>query len=371
MPAPHIALVPHAQDTLVRVSGDWRLSSLAGFAPAPLALPGGDIVLDGADLGALDTSGALRLLEIIRDAGADPQQITAVNFSAPHAAVLNLVVSNFAASAAVLPVAERTLLAHTGRSFLVLWGHVRGTLNFVGLLSMEMVHLMRRPEAFRRKEFAVQLEAGFVNAIVLAFSMMFLLGMVFAYLLGIQAEQYGASIFVVDGVALAMSRELAPVIVAILVAGRSGAAMTAQIGAMKVNDEIDAISVLGLSPYTVLAVPRILALLIALPLLVFIGDIAGILGGMVVAERQLGIGAAAFINRLNEVLPLETVMLGLVKAPVFALFIGVIACRMGFTVARDARSVGMNTTSTVVQSIVAVIVLNALFAIMFVELGFF
>lgn len=370
MPAPQIALIPDIPGTQLRVSGDWRLQNLALFAPAPLALPGGAIVLDGAELGALDTSGALRLLDLLRDAGADPQQIATVNFSAPHAAVLDLVTHNYAASADVSPVRPSSFLARTGRSSLTLWGHVRGTLDFVGLLSIEVLDLLRHPGTFRGKEFAVQLEAGFVNAIVLALTMMFLLGMVFAYLLGIQAQQYGASIFVVDGVALAMSRELAPVIVAILVAGRSGAAMTAQIGAMKANDEIDAISVLGLSPYTVLAVPRILALLVALPLLVFIGVVASILGGMVVAEVQLGIGGATFIGRLTEVLPLETVMLGLIKAPVFALFIGVIACRMGFTVARDARSVGMNTTSTVVQSIVAVIILNALFAILFVELGY-
>lgn len=370
MPAPQITLDPQAQDVLVRVSGDWRLPNLAAFAPRRLALPKGSVVLDGAELGALDTSGALRMLEIMRGAGADLQQINAVNFSGSHAAVLDLVTRNFASSMPVSQTASSHFLAQIGRNSLALWGHVHGTLHFVGRLSIEMIDLLRNPGVFRGKEFVVQLEAGFVNAIVLAFTMMFLLGMVFAYLLGIQAQQYGASIFVVDGVALAMSRELAPVIVAILVAGRSGAAITAQIGAMKANDEIDAIRVLGLSPYMVLAVPRILALLVALPLLVFIGDVASILGGMLVAERQLGIGSSTFINRLIEVLPLETVMLGLIKAPVFALFIGIIACRMGFTVARDARSVGMNTTSTVVQSIVMVIILNAFFAILFVELGF-
>lgn len=370
MSAPQITFDPQAQDVRVRVSGDWRLLNLAAFAPGRLALPKGPVVLDGTELGALDTSGAMRMLEIMRGAGADLQQINAVNFSGSHAAVLDLVTRNFSSSMSVSPTTHSNFLAHIGRNSLTLWGHVHGTLHFVGRLGIEMAGLLRNPGAFRGKEFVVQLEAGFVNAIVLAFTMMFLLGMVFAYLLGIQAQQYGASIFVVDGVALAMSRELAPVIVAILVAGRSGAAITAQIGAMKANDEIDAIRVLGLSPYMVLAVPRILALLVALPLLVFIGDIASILGGMLVAERQLGIGSSTFINRLIEVLPLETVMLGLIKAPVFALFIGIIACRMGFTVARDARSVGMNTTSTVVQSIVMVIILNAFFAILFVELGF-
>ncbi|MES2408073.1 MAG: ABC transporter permease [Pseudomonadota bacterium] len=371
MNAPGISLEHPEDNTAVHVSGDWLLPNLANLASATLpALAATGTILDGTGLAALDTSGALRMLEIMRDAGADPQQITHVNFSDTHAAVFELVARNFAASMIATLPAREGMLAHIGRSSLATWQHISGTTNFVGKISFQVFQLLRHPGEFRGKEFITQIEVVFVNAIPLAFAMMFLMGVVFAYLLGIQAEQYGASIFVVDGVSLAMSRELAPVIVAILVAGRSGAAMTAQIGAMKVNDEVDAISVLGLSPNNVLVVPRILALLIALPLLVFVGDVAGILGGMLVAERQLGIGAFAFITRLDQVLPLKTVLLGLIKAPVFALFIGVIACRMGLTVAHDAHSVGANTTSTVVQSIVAVIIINAMFAVAFVEMGF-
>lgn len=349
--------------------GDWRLPNLPVPHPALPPVPSGAASLDGAALTGLDTSGALALLQALRDAGADPTQVEWVNFCAAHRAVLELVASHFAASVAPPAPPRRSLPAQTGLGFLTMLAHLRGVLGFVGLLTLETFGLLRHPGSFRMKEFTAQIEAVFVNAIPLAFAMMFLLGLVFAYLLGIQAEQYGANIFVVDGVALAVCRELAPVIVAILVAGRSGAAMTAQIGTMKVNEEIDAISVLGLSPYRVLVVPRILALLIALPLLVYIGDVAGLLGGMLVADHQLGIEAATFVNRLDEVLATKTVVVGLVKAPVFALFIGIIACRMGFTVARDARSVGMHTTSTVVQSIVAVIILDAIFAIAFVELG--
>jgi phospholipid/cholesterol/gamma-HCH transport system permease protein len=209
----------------------------------------------------------------------------------------------------------------------------------------------------------------FVGAIPIVIGMLFLLGVVFAYLLGSQAQQYGASIFVVDGLLLAILREISPVIVAVLVAGRTGAAITAQIGTMKVTEEIDAITTLGLSPLAVLVIPRILALLLALPLLVFIGDIAGIAGGMLVTNEQLDISYSMFMDRLAEVLALKTLLVGLGKAPVFAIFIGLIACRMGLAVTRDARSVGANTTSTVVQSLVAIIILNAIFAVMFVQMG--
>jgi phospholipid/cholesterol/gamma-HCH transport system permease protein len=192
---------------------------------------------------------------------------------------------------------------------------------------------------------------------------------VFAYLLGQQAMRYGANIFVVDGVGLAMCRELSPLLAAIIVAGRSGAAFTAQIGTMKVQEEIDAISTLGLSPIQVLVIPRLVAIMAALPLLVFVGDVAGIGGGMLVGAWQLDLPPRAFIERLHDALPLSALLVGLGKAPVFAAFIAVIACRMGMLAARDARSVGVNTTSTVVQSIVWVIVLDALFAVVLQRLG--
>jgi len=164
-------------------------------------------------------------------------------------------------------------------------------------------------------------------------------------------------------------RELSPLLVAVIVAGRSGAAFTAQIGTMKVQEEIDAISTLGLSPIQVLVLPRLVAITVALPLLVFVGDLAGIAGGMLIAAWQLEIFATTFLDRLHGVLPLSAPVVGLVKAPVFAAFIALIACRMGMLVARDARSVGINTTSTVVQSIVWVIVLDAVFAVVFQQLG--
>jgi phospholipid/cholesterol/gamma-HCH transport system permease protein len=199
--------------------------------------------------------------------------------------------------------------------------------------------------------------------------MLFLLGVVFAYLLGDQAQRYGANIFVVDGMLMAILREISPVIVAVLVAGRTGAAITAQLGTMKVSEEIDAITTLGLSPLSVLVIPRLLALLLAMPLLVFIGDVAGVAGGMVVAQQQLDISSHMFLDRMADVLKLKTLLVGLFKAPVFAVFIALIACRMGLSVSRDARSVGAHTTSTVVQSLVAIMILNAIFAVMFVRLG--
>src|SRR5262249_18341024 len=152
------------------------------------------------------------------------------------------------------------------------------------------------------------------------------------------------------GVGLAMCRELAPMLVAIVVAGRSGAAFTAQIGSMKVQEETDAIRTLGLSPIEVLVLPRLVAILVGLPLLVFFGAPAGTAGGTLISALQLDFSPYAFLGRLHTVLPRSAIVIGLLKAPVFAAFIALIACRMGLSVTRDSRSVGEHTTATVVQA---------------------
>jgi phospholipid/cholesterol/gamma-HCH transport system permease protein len=324
-------------------------------------------ILDGAGVTELDTNGAWLLLAAASPQANDPlPELRA--FQPQHLAMLQLVAQHRAATAAHPAPRREGVLELAGRGALAMGGHLVGLLDFIGRLFLELMQLVGNPRRWRWREFGAQVRDVFVGAIPIVMGMLFLLGVVFAYLLGDQAQQYGANIFVVDGLLLAILREVSPVIVAVLVAGRTGAAITAQIGTMKVTEEIDAITTLGLSPLTVLVIPRMMALLIALPLLVFIGDIAGIAGGMLVTREQLDISFAMFMDRLSDVLLLKTLLVGLGKAPVFAIFIALIACRMGLAVSRDARSVGANTTSTVVQSLVAIIILNAMFAIAFVRL---
>ena len=241
-------------------------------------------------------------------------------------------------------------------------------MGFVGHCTLEVGRTITSPSLLRHKELSVQIQDTGLNAVPIVSLLTFLIGIVIAYLTGVQIEQYGANIFIVDGVSLAMCRELSPILVAIIVAGRSGSAFTAQIGAMKLNEEVDAMSTLGLSPIRVLVLPRLLALVLIMPVLVFIGDIAGIMGGLVIADLRLGVTAATFIERLHAVLWVRSVMVGIIKAPIFGLFVATIGCRMGLMVENNARSVGLNTTKTVVQSIVAVILLNAAFAVLFSEL---
>lgn len=352
----------------VYATGPWVLASF-GKLPAMLKLPAGSkVVFDASAVEALDPSGAFRLMSDLREAGADLAAIEVRGLPDSMQPVWKLVAEHFSDVQKAKDRKPAGVIAQLGRGAVSTVEHIVGFVDFAGRLAGEAFRLAKSLRGFRSREFVAQMEAIFVYAIPISAMMIFLMGLVFAYLMGVQAQKFGANIYVVDGVAAAVLRELSPVIVAILVAGRTGAAITAQLGTMKVNEEIDALTVLGLSPYAVLVMPRILALFFALPLLVFIGDIAGLAGGMLVAKMQLGLEFSQYWDRLDGVLEMSTLMVGVGKAPVFAVFIGLIACRMGMTVARDARSVGMHTTSTVVQSIVAVIVLNAIFAILFVEL---
>ena len=355
------------------LSGPWRLQRLAELEAALAgcglgALAERPVCVDGSGLEALDTAAALLLLRALVGAGVAVEGIELAGFAASHQRILELVRARLDQAVAQPHPPQRRLIAQFGAGAVGVWNLVTGHLAFLGLTLVELARVLRRPSILRRRELLAQFKQVCVTAIPVIALVTFLIGAIVAYLLGMQAEKYGANIFVVDGVALGMVREFAPIIVATIIAGRSGAAFTAQLGTMKLTEEIDAIRTLGLSPEQVLLIPRVLALVVSLPLLVFVGDVAGIWGAMIVSNLMLDITPPTFIDRLHSALEVRHYVIGLGKAPVFALFIAVIGCRMGISVSRDTRSIGINTTSTVVQSIVVVILLDALFAVLFQEM---
>ena len=206
--------------------------------------------------------------------------------------------------------------------------------------------------------------AGF-DALPIVGLLSFLLGIVVAYQGADQLRQYGANIFVADLVGLSMLREFAPLITAIIIAGRSGSAYAAQIGTMSVTEEIDAMRTLGIAPLDLLVLPKILALLIALPLLTVFADVLGVFGGMIMARAQLGVGFGEFLDRFVKAVSITAYLIGICKAPVFAAIIAVVGCFQGFRTKGGADSVGRQTTRSVVQSIFLVIVADALFSVAF------
>ena len=354
--------------TVLRLAGAWRLERLEAIEAAcdALALPGHASV-DGSALEQIDSAAALVLLRALRRRAVTVGSW--VGFSAAHARIVDQVRRHLDAADAVPPAGRQTALAWLGRQTAEVGSLLHGHLNFLGATVATFGATLAHPGRLRLRELTVQLEQTGLRAIPVVSLVTLLIGVVVAYLLGLQAEKYGANIFVVDGVAIGATREFAPIIVAVIVAGRSGASFTAQLGSMRLTEETDAIRTLGLSPMQVLVLPRVLALMLALPLLVFVGDVMALLGAMVIAQPMLDIPPTAFLARLREQLDLRHVVIGLVKAPVFALVIAVIGARMGMTVGRDTRALGAATTSTVVQSIVAVILLDAAFAVVTQALG--
>jgi phospholipid/cholesterol/gamma-HCH transport system permease protein len=350
---------------MLRLGGDWRLPALAEIQAAFAALPPFQLErlrVDGDGLEGLDSAAAMVLMEGLRARGVAWGAVELTGFAPRRLALLELVARRWQ-EPLPRPSPRPTWLFRLGAFAWTELAGLRAMLAFIGRVGEALGASLRRPRRLRPREFFTQLEVVGLEALVIVGMMTFLVGLVFAHLLAIQIEKYGANIFIVDGVALALARELAPMLTAILVAGRSGAAFTAQIGAMKVTEEIDAIAVLGLSPVQVLVLPRLLAIVVAMPLLTFFANLMGLLGGAFIAARQLDITFFTFFARLQEVLSLDSVLYGLYKAPVFAAAIALIACRNGFAVTRDARSVGERTTLTVVQSLVAVILINAAFAV--------
>jgi phospholipid/cholesterol/gamma-HCH transport system permease protein len=324
--------------------------------------------LDGSELTQLDTAGAMTLITAARiDPPGDPSRFR--NFNVRQTKVLQLVLERFRPARYPEPEVGLPLVQEIGRSTIEVSQRFTGLLAFFGETAAAFGRTLKTPHLLRPRELFVQLERTCVYAIPIVALVTFLIGVVVAYLSAMQLQKYGANIFIVDGIGLTMARELSPVLVAIIVAGRSGSAFTAQIGAMKINEEIDALQALGLSPIHVLVLPRLIALIIAMPLLTFVGDVIGIAGGALIANEMLGITPITFYERLQTVLPLKAYLVGLGKAPVFAAVIALIGCRMGFRVENTATSVGINTTSTVVQSIVSVILLDAAFAVIFQKLG--
>jgi phospholipid/cholesterol/gamma-HCH transport system permease protein len=328
-----------------------------------------DWTIDGGNLKSIDTAAALFLFERLQRAGISPETVVLQNFSPSHQRIALGVRSRLNSIKVEKPPAPARFLARLGKTTTDLMYQMRAHLRYLGLTFVTLLSLAVRPHEFRWRETFSQIQQTGITAIPVVSLVMFLIGAVIAYLLGLQAEQYGASIYVVDGVALGTVREFSPLLVSTVVAGRSGAAFTAQLGTMKLTEEIDAIRTMGMSAEQVLLLPRVLALMLVLPLLVFIGSVAALAGAALTCDLMLDITIYTFIDRVQTQLSIGHYIIGLVKAPVFALTIAIIGCAMGFTVSRDTRSIGLNTTSTVVQCIVAVVLINALFAVLFQEVG--
>jgi len=242
-------------------------------------------------------------------------------------------------------------------------------MEFFGKLFMTKLYYLKSWKNIRIKEIAFEINESAIKALGIVSLTSFLIGLVVAYQSAYQLKIYGANIFIVDMLGISILRELAPLMTAIVIAGRSGSAFTAQIGAMKITQELDAMRTMGFDPYAFLVMPRIVALMLMMPILIFVSDIMGLFGGMLVADFDLGITPELFSERFREVVASKHFFIGVAKGPFFAFLIASIGIYRGLMVKDDTQSIGLNTTKSVVESIFAVIVCDALFSIAFTSLG--
>ena len=360
------------------VRGEWTLAHHGTLAERVRALSaqagaGEAATVDVDGLAALDTAGA-RLLHAL----LGPERIAALladetALPRERRALLKAVADALAEPPVPVVGAQGSalgdVLADTGEAMVAFWRHLAGITGFIGLILETALRVAVQPRRWRMTSLVANLERTGLDAVPIIALLTFLIGAVVAFLGATVLQNFGASIFTVDLVAYSFLREFGVLLTAIIVAGRTASSFTAQIGSMRANEEVDAIRVLGLDPVELLVLPRVYALLIALPMLTFVAMVSGMVGGMLVSATTLDISPVLFLSRIQDNVGLIHFWVGMAKAPIFAFLIAVIGCLEGFRVEGSAQSVGEHTTSAVVQSIFVVIVVDAIAALFCMEMG--
>lgn len=367
--APGAAVEPSEWPRLY-LNGHWTLSAyqqLAKQTASPTQTPRS---LDASGLISIDTAGATLLLELL---GADTLAdilVDATGLSDERRALLQMVAGSMRNREPPAAPEQRwgDGLEALGVLSVSGWQQLLQFFAFTGLTITSLLTLLPRPWRWRWTALIAQMQQAGLNAVPIVALLNFLVGAVVAFLGATVLSQFGATIYTVDLVAYAFMRELGVLLAAILLAGRTASAFTAQIVSMKVNEELDALKVQGLSAIELLVIPRLLALVITLPILGFIAILSGIAGGAMVAVLSLDISVTQFIGIVQQV-PLVNLWLGLAKAPVFAVLIALIGCLEGFKVSGSAQSVGERTTASVVQCVFVVILLDAVAALFYMEMN--
>ncbi len=352
-------------DTL-RLSGSLSLAKLGDFPNRLRAYEGKIDRIDLSRVERIDTVGAWLIHRFAEEHGA---RIDGLSRDAAH---LLDQVSAADQQVAMRPEASGPLvrvLGEIGEATLVSFKTMYGLLGFFGATCVAFFNVVTHPKRFRFNATVQRFEVVGVSALAIIGLMSFLIGLVIAQQGAVQLRQFGAEVFTINLVGRITLRELGVLMTAIMVAGRSGSAFAAQIGTMKLTEEIDAMRTIGVSPMEALVLPRVLAAVLMMPLLGFYASVVAIIGGGLLCWISLGIPPVTFIQRLREVVPITDLYVGLVKAPVFGAIIAIAGCFQGMLVESDAEQVGQRTTSAVVQAIFLVIVLDAFFAVFFTWLG--
>jgi phospholipid/cholesterol/gamma-HCH transport system permease protein len=374
-PNAFICLTPAQQ---IEISGPWNANTVPLILATmkSLTLPKGvELSLVASDLTELDTAGAwvlqrfLHQVQLEKSAEQMPLKITGL---APQFSRLltevgktqgDSVTNNKQKSSLLSLISQK--LNSLGQACTKALSNVGDFLSFTGEAAIALSGWLAHSSRIRWRPILFNIRSAGFDALPIVSLLSMMLGVVVGYQGADQLVRYGASIFIADVVGLSMLREFAPLMTAIIIAGRSGSAYAAQIGTMAVTEEIDAIKTMGIEPMDVLVLPKLIGLLIALPLLTVFADFLGVIGGMLMAQQKLGIGFPEFLDRFVKAVSVTSFMVGIAKAPVFALIIALVGCYQGFRTKGGADSVGHQTTKSVVQSVFLVIVVDAVFSVVF------
>lgn len=341
------------KEDVLYLIGEWNISNISEIEKDINRLDKSKISkIDISNLKTLDTFGALLIYKYFKDIPIEPDKEKFIN-------LINMVSSKDIN----LPQKQKEnfFLESVDKIFLVIKDIIY-FFNFAGKLTVEV---LLKIKDFEINTFLKDIELSGIRALPILFTLSFLIGVVIAYQSAKQLMAYGANIFIADLIFISITRELAPLIVGIILAGRSASSYTAQIGLMNVTEEIDVIRAMGISPYVLLVLPKILSLMLITPLLIVFSDVIGIIGGMVIADSILDITPYQFINRIQEGYYIDHFFAGIIKGPFFGIAIALIGTGEGFKVEKKAESIGSYVTKSVVKSIFAIIFLDTLFSVVF------
>lgn len=330
-----------------------------------------NIIFDFSNLTYIDSAGVCYFLALEADLRAKGCKINKINLNLDHLNLFTLY-EKYYKRLAKTPKTTFSFLnffENIGFKIIESFKIFVQFLNFVGLIFHSIFKLIINPKKFRFISFLYHVEQSAINALPIIMLTSLLVGVVLAYQAAYQLAQFGANIYIVDLMGISATRELAPLIAAIVIAGRSASSYTAQIGVMKLTDEIDAMKTMGFKESEFIILPRVLALSLAMPFVVIVADILSVLGGIIIAWTSLEINAGEFMSRFKEAVELKHIFIGLIKAPIFGFLIASIACFRGFFVQKTTESIGVFTTKSVVNAIFWVIAFDAIFSVFLTKAG--
>ena len=345
-----------------RIDTENAAAVLARLAPAADDAATKSITVDLERVDYLDDYGVLVLVELKKKLGLRKAELSICNMHGPAKAMVEL----FRLDSAAVPLAlarSPGAIERLGAAALEQAADLKHMISFIGAVCLALARVVRKPTSLRADDTFQCMQKTGVDALPIVALISFLLGLIMAFMSAVQLRQFGANIYVASLVSLSMARELGPIMTAIIVAGRSGSAFAAEIGTMKISEEVDALVTMGFEPVRFLVMPKMVASVIVVPFLVLFSDVCAITGGLIVGVGMLDLTAGAYIDQTVKTLTLFDVFLGFGKSAIFALLISWVGCFRGFQVSGGAASVGHATTSAVVSSIFLIIVSDALFAV--------